>query len=256
MDKPDTFRFIDQHLQTSLIEAVKAAGLDLQVANDGTILSPPENSTDLELIIHKIIETVFPDGYYRAEITNDVKAARYRRFKQFNKTCLIEEISNGKTYFVQEQYEKLYRYRGMPTHISFNLVDKSLDPDRVTALLKLTPAFACHKGEPFKRNELWRRQDVPPRPSSQGWWELNSIPYVESNDLDLHLDWLIKTLQPAISALLQLSHESAEKDLRILQVDIMRPYRVGGVTLSSQTLQQLGNLVDRMDIRFWPDDYL
>jgi hypothetical protein len=170
---------------------------------------------------------------------------------------LIEEIHGGESYFVQEIYEKLYRYEGRPTHISFILTGDDLAPDKITMSLGISPTFTCLKGEPFTRPYSGKRKEVAPSFSRIGWWELCSLPNLEANDVNLHLEWLLKTVEPAASKLKSLAEESTGIDTRILQIKIVTPKRaIGGISLSGSMLERLSILCDRVDIRFWPDDYV
>jgi hypothetical protein len=254
-EKWETFRFMDEQLQSSLIRMLRNAGIEHKVAEDGTVLYLQEQP--VEQFINQLVETVFPNNYYRTEISDPVKAERYRRFKKFAGTPFIEEIYGGRTYFVQELYEKLYCYRGIPTHISFILTDENLEPDKVTELLGVLPTFACLKDEPFTRPYALRRKDAVSPSSLKGWWELCSIPHLEANDINLHLEWLLKIVEPMAGKLKSLAEKSANKDFRALQIEIVRPKRsIGGVSLPGSMLERLGILCDRVDIRFWPDDYI
>ena len=251
-EKNNSFRFVDEQLQASLVSAIKSARLTCEVASDGTVIYPHDYS--IEEFINPIVETVFPDGYYRTEISDSIKAERYRRFKKYRGTPLIEEIRDGKSHFVQGIYEKLYRNGGIPTHVCFILADEALDPNTITSVLGVSPTFACLKGEPFARPYTKRGRDAPLRPSRTGWWELCSIPHVESNAVELHMDWLFRLLEPIVSEIKSLSERLVSKDFRVLQVDIVEPTGCGGISMPSRMLEQLTMLTDRVDIRIWPDD--
>ena len=147
----NTFRFADDQLQSSLIKAITAAGIQFTVTEDGAVRY---SNDSIEWAINEIVEAVFGNSYYRVEIADPIKAYRYRRFKKFRGTPFIEEIRDGSTFFVQKSFEKLLRHRGIPTHVSYVLSDKNLDPDKTTALLGIRPTFACRKGEPFTRQRM------------------------------------------------------------------------------------------------------
>jgi hypothetical protein len=261
-EKWDTFRFTNDQLQSSLIKAIREAGIEHKVAEDGTVLYSEEQSIEnskhsIERIIDQVVGTVFPTSYYRTAIPDRVKADRYRRFKKFSGTPLIEEIRGGESYFVQEIYEKLYLYKGIPTQVSYILADDGLEPEKVTELLGVSPTFACLKGEPFTRPFTFRNKKAAPPSSRTGWWELCSIPHINSNDENLHLEWLLTILEPVELVLKSLAEKIIDKDFRVLQVDIVRPEgSIGGLSLPGSMLARLSVLCDRVDIRFRPDDYI
>jgi len=249
-----TFRFTDDKLQSALINAIMLSEIEFHVTHDGSIIY----SGDLiERFIETIVESVFPDCYYRVEITDFFKAYRYRRFKQFKGTPYIEEMRDGITYFVQEMFEKRYRYCGIPTHVNFVLSDDNLDPDSTTAMLGICPIFACRKGEPFARPYTLRRKDSPPPASHTGWWELSSIPQVESNDVVEHLTWLLDRLNPIAFQLKRLAKEASNEAFRVIQIRSVRPQgSMQGPSLSHDMLERLSILCDRVDIWLHPDDFL
>ena len=253
-ENQNTFRFTDEQLQSSLIKSITAAGIEFTVAEDGSIRYSKES---IEWAINDIVGAAFPGPYYRAEIADPIKASRYRRFKTFRGTPFIEEIRNGSSFFVQKLFEKLFRHKGIPTHVSYVLLDENLDPDKTTALLGIRPTFACRKGEPFTRPYSLRRKDVAPPPSYTGIWELCSIPQVESNDVIAHLNWLFDILDPIELKLRSLEKVFSNKDYRVLQISSVLPRRATqGLSLSSFQLGRLSVLCDRVDTWFMPDDYV
>ncbi|MBK9925746.1 MAG: DUF4279 domain-containing protein [Anaerolineales bacterium] len=248
------FRFTDETLQSSLIKAISDSDVVIEVLDDGTVAYPPAHS--IENFIDDIVCSVFNKGWYRTEISNQKLLGRYKRLKKHNGTRVIEEIRNGKTYVVQKTYEKIYRNAGIPTHGSFILADVDLDPAQVTALLRITPTFACKKDEPFLRPYSKRRKDAPIRLSHTGWWEVCSLPHVESNDIMIHLEWLTNLLGTLTLELKQFSQNLNTDDCRVLQISIVEPSRYSGISLPSSMLTKLVNLTDRIDISFWPDDFI
>ena len=190
-------------------------------------------------------------------MADPVKAHRYRRFKKFTGTPFIEETRDGNAYSVQKIFEKLYRYEGIPTHVSFVISDKNLDPDKTTTLLGIRPAFACREGEPFTRPYSLRRKGAAPAVSRTGWWELCSIPQIESNNAIVHLIWLLDMLRPIEPQLKSLAKASSNKDYRVLQISIVRPKgSMQGPSLYSPMLERLSLLHDRVDVWFKQDDYI
>ncbi len=249
-----TFRFANDQLQSSLIKAIKAVGIEFTVTEDGSVRY---SNVSIEWAIDEIVEAVFGNSYYRVEIGDPIKTYRYRRFKKFRGTPFIEEIRDGSTFFVQKLFEKLFRHRGIPTHVSYVLSDKDLDPDKTTAHLGIRPTFACRKGEPFTRPYTFRRKDVNPPASYTGWWELCSIPHIESNEVIDHLNWLFDILDPIELKLNSLAQVFSNKDYRVLQISSVLPRgSMQGLSLSSSQLGRLSILCDRVDTWYLPDDYI
>jgi len=252
----ESFRFTDSKLQSSHAKTIEEAKIRHRVASNGTIYYSPENS--IENFIEKIINTVFQNGYYRVEISDKTKADRYRRFKKFKQTPLIEEIRSGKTYFVQKIFEKIYRNINVPTNVSYCLVDEDLIPDRVTEQLGITPTFSCMKGESFTRPYSKRQNDATPIPCRKGWWEICSIPQVESNDIEEHILWLLNILEPVSSDLHKIINiKSVENDVALLQINIVNPKPgTGGFSITGELMKRLSELIDRTDIWVFDDDYI
>ena len=81
-----SFRFVENQLQSALVKAISAAGIEFDIAGDGSILYSDDSSErPVERFIDDVVETVFPDGYYRIAVADSVKANRYRRFKQVHR---------------------------------------------------------------------------------------------------------------------------------------------------------------------------
>jgi hypothetical protein len=249
-----SFRFADPQLQARLIAAIRNAGLSYEVTDDGTVMYPQDAS--IGEFYGPIIESIVSDGYgwYRVTTLDEATAERYRRFKKFRGTPMIEEIWDGKSEFLQSKPEKLFRSCGVPTNVSFVMSDESLDPSEITAALGISPTFACRKGEPFARPFTHRKKDVPPRPSQRGCWELCSVPHVQSNEIEPHLEWLLGLLEPVVSVIADLSKRSNSKEFRVLQVRAVRPLGSSGASFSGAMLGRLSEIIDRMDVWPWRDD--
>jgi hypothetical protein len=254
-DNWQDFRFTDAELQSRLIRAVEEAGLLHKVEENGILLYP--RGQPIEEFVNQIVESVFPTGYYRTDVADTAKAERYRRFTKRHGTTIVEEIRSGQTYFVQAHREKLFRHRSIPTHVSFAILRADLEPDKVSARLGIAPTFACRKGEPFARPYSGRRKDTPLRPSRTGWWELCSIPHLESNDIESHLTWLLDILEPVAAIIESIAGPPTAEGPRILQLLVVGPRgSTGAGSLSGSMLRRLSSLCDRLDVWLWPDDYV
>jgi len=159
----EEYIFCDPTLQARLMEAVQAAGFSYEVTENGSILYDCGNRIDP--CINDVIGSVF-DAYYCVEISDVAKAERYRRFTRMHGTKVIEYIHCGRNFFVQKlREERLFRYRGTPTHASLVLQWDDLVPEDVMENLRIAPTFSYRKGEVFQRPTLssWRRKDAPLR---------------------------------------------------------------------------------------------
>ena len=171
---------------------------------------------------------------------------------------MIEEARDGDTYFVQKIFEKLYRCDGIPTHVSFTMWGKNLRFRRDDRHLGyFVRRLRAVKAEPFTRPYSSRRKGHSFRPAPFGWWELCSIPQVESNDETVHLEWLLGLLNPIEPALTTLAEASSDTLYRVLQIAIVRPKgSQQGPSLYSPMLERLSVLCDRVDIWLEEDDYV
>ena len=86
-------------------------------------------------------------------------------------------------------------------YATFILRGKELDPQEVTERLSITPSRSFIRGD--RRNEK--------RQWPHGFWALTSDGNVDSTDLSLHLDWLVKQLGPSTSRIQELVHDNELK---------------------------------------------
>ena len=80
-------------------------------------------------------------------------------------------------------------------HASVRFMGGSLDPLDVTRALRLPGDHAHRNGEP----RVVRRRDGTIReyaPYRQGMWSMSSETWVSSQDLNIHVKWLIEQLEP------------------------------------------------------------
>ena len=250
----DSFCFADASLQQALIRRIRDGGHEVEVLADGSVPYSPRYN--LEYLIDEIVRIVFPDTYYRTKITNERLAQRYRRFKSSVGTAYIEERRRGEAHFVQPIYEKLYRYRGIPTHVSLVLADPDLDPRRLSETLAISPTYACAKGEIFTPPTKWQRRDVPPRVSSRGYWELSSVSVIESNDVEPHVAWLAEQLGPAMTKLADLPDRLKPEQIGVVHVNVVRRDTGVHTYLPSQYLAQLAHWSKDVSVWELPDDFV
>lgn len=256
----ESFRFTDNQLQADLIQSLNSTGIRYRVKDDGSVLYSED--TEIDQYVERIIERVFPvnrrSGYYRTQIRDKKKAERYRNFKKRTGSKYIEEVWSGRSYFVQALFEKLYRHRDKPTHLSYCLRSPAFDPDEVTKQLELIPSCAVRKGEALDRPHLsFKRKGAPERLSDEGFWELCSIGHIESNDIILHFEWLLGLIEPRKQELSAIKANIVETDFAGLQTYIVEPRsEVYSTTLDNLILTRLNNHCDWINISFWPDDYL
>lgn len=250
----DHFCFTDASLQQALIQLIRQSGHDVELSADGSV--PYSTQYHLENFVDQIVRTVFPDHYYRARIADPRLAGRYRRFKSTVGTAYIEEKRNGAAYFIQPIYEKLYRSRGVPTHVSLVLADPDLDPQVMSEILAISATYACAKGQIFAPPTSPRRPDAPPKLSSRGYWELSSVAVVESNDVEPHLSWLVETLTPARTRIASLPHRLKPERIGVVHVDVVRRDIGVHTYLSTADLAQLVHWSQSVSVWELPDDFV
>jgi hypothetical protein len=239
--------------QELLVRSAEEAGLLHRVAPDGSLMVPC--GLDSQVFLAMLYGELFPDGWYRAEPGSPALAERYRRFTARHGTSIFEELSEGHHSFIQAQVEKLYRMNGRPTRVSFSILGDEIDPEALTDLFNISPTFAARKGEPFRHPHAPYplRPGVLPRPSRTGWWELCSIPEVMSNDIEIHLNWLLDQLEPIAERLSAFSSSDIAEG-RILTINIVRWASYGGFYLEGEMLQRLAAICDGIRINLWTDD--
>lgn len=252
----DRVRIGDRAAQSRLVRELQQDQLPHSVAEDGTILAP--RGGEFKVRLDDLLDSVFPKGWYRAQIDDPAVAIRYRRFTRRHGTIIVDETIDGRQWFVQALREKIYRYRGMPTHASFLILRDDLEPEQLTEQLGLEPSFACRRGEPLVRPTSPRkRSSAPILPSWTGAWELASIPAVESNELQQHLDWLLELLEPVEHHLRGFAVPGSAQHGRVFDLSLVGPEGdVQSTDFNARTLKWMAKLCDRMTLRVWPDDYL
>lgn len=78
-------------------------------------------------------------------------------------------------------------------YIRFFIKGKDIDPDEITQLLGITPAYKYKRGDLHGENNQMVRK--------QGLWSITSAEKIESSDLQLHIEWLLTQLEPVKSPL-------------------------------------------------------
>lgn len=253
-----SFRFVDDKLQLSLLKLLEEVNFGHSIAPDKTIHYSSDDYLVVDTIIIQVFETVVGDAWYRADIADETKAERYRRFKRYTGTPFVEATHSGETWFVQPGFHKLYRHKTAPTRVCFILKAEDLNPTEVTDQIGLQPTYSCFKGEPFSRPYSGQNKKFARRSSLQGWWEMCSIPEISSNDVQLHLDWLFDKFEPVSSKIPGLKAKWTDIDsaFSLLQITIVKPSFVPPwVSISRSDLSKMGEIADRLDIDFMDDDF-
>lgn len=241
-------------LQSQLIRESTRLGLEHRIGSEGEVTI--RRSPHVEALLEKVSDTLFPDGWYSAVVPDSQKLARYRNFTRRHGTPIIEATVRGEPRVIQAARKKLYRTRAFPTHCAYIVTGTELSPDTVTQRLGVNPTYACSKGDHFARPLSSRRPDAPSRLSSRGWWELNSTPYVESNNVDDHLTWLFAQLAGLEQLLKEPKSIDKAVESRVVTIDLVRWADFGGLTFDSHTLAHLSAFADRVDVGLWTDEFM
>jgi hypothetical protein len=239
--------------QRQLDRWVKESGEACVMGPDGVLAVQDEATAPTA--IDSLADILFPEGWYRVEIEDRKKARRYRAFVERHDTTVIEEYAQGRRYFIQAIREKLYRHRGIPTHVCYMILRDDLDPDAVSQHLGLKPSFACKKGQPFDHPYLYRRADAPMARSWTGRWELASLEYIECNDVHEHINWLLTRLGPLEQLLLRYKVDSDTRG-RIVWLNLVRPLPHTGISIHRGTMLRLCAICDRVEFNPNQDDHL
>ncbi len=84
--------------------------------------------------------------------------------------------------------------------VSFVISGPDLDPEDVTRAIGSSPSRCARRGDPQRnlRGDLVGAED-------EGWWELSSLPQVDSKDINDHFEYLLTRLLPRRDALLEMA---------------------------------------------------
>src|SRR5437762_3088576 len=80
-------------------------------------------------------------------------------------------------------------------YATFQLWSKDLNPDEITARLKLTPSISFRAGD---------QRGLSNRTWPHGYWGFTSQNEIPSKDLAVHLEWLLNQIEPAGKEIIQL----------------------------------------------------
>ncbi len=118
---------------------------------------------------------------------------------------------------------------------AFRLLGDSLDPERVTSLLSVTPTSAVRKDQVLTYTTDEGRERLHP-PAPTGSWDLVSEPPT-SEPLERHLEQLMAVLEPRASVI----HELRASGLRAEIACVVMAAR-GRIQLPPEMLERMGRL--------------
>lgn len=73
-------------------------------------------------------------------------------------------------------------------YIRFFIKGEDIDPDEISHMLGIIPAYKYKRGDLHgKNNQMVRKK---------GLWSISSSENVDSSDLQLHIEWLLALLEP------------------------------------------------------------
>jgi hypothetical protein len=84
------------------------------------------------------------------------------------------------------------------TYASLILRGKELDPQKITDFIGISPSKSFKRGDKRKNDKVW----------PHGYWELDSTGFVNSADLEPHLEWLGDHIDPAKLSLSKIISET------------------------------------------------
>jgi len=115
-------------------------------------------------------------------------------------------------------------------YATFILRGKELDPQEVTDRLGITPWRSFRRGDMRTEKRQW----------PHGFWALTSDGHIHSTDLSMHLEWLVKQLEPTIQNVQDIVRNN-EIDVEISCLWIF-PENHNGLVLSSYLLRKIADL--------------
>lgn len=93
-------------------------------------------------------------------------------------------------------------------NVIVRIFGKALEPDEVTARLRIEPSYAHRPGE---------KHDRTGRPLPYGMWHLSSEHRVDPHELEEHISWILDQLEPVREAVQEFkSREGVQVDLYCL----------------------------------------
>lgn len=118
------------------------------------------------------------------------------------------------------------------THATFRILADNLEPEEISAALRILPSTSARKGEP---NPLLH--SARPLPCRTGCWMLTSEERVTSTNLEAHLVFLLDQLEPERRKIKELSKLD---DTRVeLHCYWMSETGQGGPFLSANVLERI-----------------
>lgn len=126
------------------------------------------------------------------------------------------------------------------THVWLRVMHQDLNPDEVTALLRVSPTYVQEAGDPATVKPGYKV-----RPAG---WFLESENHVRSRDCRDHIQWLLDRVAGSAAALRELSSRGYLVDI-CCRWD--SSWGHGGPTMDPAQMSQLGQL----GVDFWFDVY-
>ena len=131
----------------------------------------------------------------------------------------------------------------LETHASFNVTGNNLNPGLITKILKINPSYCIRRGDIHKGRHTRGIK------ASTGVWFFKTKGKVRSQNLEVHLVYLLKTFKRIPKLFYKIVKD--EK----LQVSIrcfwMSKYGHGGPEISKETLKLIPNLGLKLEFDFY-----
>lgn len=136
----------------------------------------------------------------------------------------------------------------LETRVKLRIYPKTMPLEAISQILRIEPSQSLKKGELSKPNSAGKKRKI-----ASSAWQLSSDQYLNSLNIEEHLDWMLGKLSPVKDQLLILQKNP---DIEII-FDIIWWTRIGGYfSFSAEQLNALAELNLRVvfDMQAFPEE--
>jgi hypothetical protein len=127
-------------------------------------------------------------------------------------------------------------------YATFILRGKGFNPDEVTSLIGINPSWSFKRGDWRTKTEKWRHN----------FWSLSSKGEVQSDDLSIHIQWLINQLESKIDKLLEIKKQNGvEGEISCFWI---LPTNHENLSISENVIGQIASLGIKLSVDIYGPD--